>query len=60
MSKTVSDARQNFVGAGDEPNGSRSNAIAKWPTIAMHAAAIHPHVWSLRYALSMSHLWSRM
>eukprot|EP00957_Ditylum_brightwellii_P062731 4760661-Ditylum_brightwellii.AAC.1 len=59
-SKTTSDARQNLVGAGEEPKGRRSRATAMFLTTAMHAAAILPRVCSRLYAFSISHLCIKM
>eukprot|EP00957_Ditylum_brightwellii_P199360 15195686-Ditylum_brightwellii.AAC.1 len=47
-SNTTSDLRQNFVRAGDDPNGRWRRATARFPTTAMHATAILPLVWSWR------------
>eukprot|EP00957_Ditylum_brightwellii_P156499 11910969-Ditylum_brightwellii.AAC.1 len=60
MSKTTSEAMQNLVGAGEDPNGRRSRATAMLPMMAVQAAAIAPHVCRRRYALSMLHLCMRM
>eukprot|EP00957_Ditylum_brightwellii_P070344 5343708-Ditylum_brightwellii.AAC.1 len=41
-SKTTSDARQNLVGAGEDPKGRRRRATAMFLTTTMHAAVILP------------------
>eukprot|EP00957_Ditylum_brightwellii_P066774 5067194-Ditylum_brightwellii.AAC.1 len=41
-SKTISDAWLHSVGAGDDPKGRRSMAIAMPWTMAMQAAAMRP------------------